>query len=159
LLERRVPLPCLQSSSGWTMTGSLCALALGSQQRSKFLRESASSLLHLLLLLPSRPRTTSSHFHCLPAAATAVRAHTALLTAHCFCWLLARLGSVQPCASVCKRVQARLPPAQQSIPARSLLISTSGTLFWSTTNHLVYFILLHPGTFRFTYFTPPHEQE
>ena len=49
-----------------------------------------------------------------------------LLRAHCL--LACRLGSVVQC-------KQPLPPAQQSILARSLLISTSGTLFWSTTKH------------------------
>merc|ERR1719507_590100 len=96
------------------MTGCLCALALGLQQRSKFLRESASSPVAHLLLLPSRPRT-SSHFHCLPAAATAVRAHTALLTASTASTASTGCLSVWAVCSVCKQGGCH-PPNNQFLP-------------------------------------------
>ena len=66
----------------------------------------------------ARPRLPR-FVHTLSCPCLACRAH---------CLLACRLGSVVQC-------KQPLPPAQQSILARSLLISTSGTLFWSTTKH------------------------
>ena len=75
------------------------------------------------------------------SSATAVPAHTLLLLNP----LPLTLGLL---ALVCAEPAL---PAQLSILARSLLISTSGTLFWSTFNHFqpsIYSLSPHPNSYH-----------